>query len=117
VTAPISELWDGDRPATGLGSEWNGRRERVESLLIEARARNGWPLRRHRRIRREVEDLYERIAAANLEWMLRRKLIPRDEYLEISVDHLMTAVFGDKPYLDEAIDFYRKNGYKRRPNE
>lgn len=117
VTAPISELWDGARAPTTLGSEWSQRNERIGSLLTEARARTRWPLRRHRAIRREVEDLYARLAAATLEWMLKKKVIRRDEYPELSVEHLMAAVFGDRPYLDEAINFYRENGYKRPPNQ
>lgn len=117
VIAPISELWkEADRPETGIGSEWYQHQERAESLLTEARARTRWPLRRHREIRREVEDLYARVAAAQIEWVLNRKLVAREEFPEISVAHLVAAVFGEKPYLDEAINFYRKNGYKRRPN-
>ncbi len=115
--AETSEVWDGARPPTTLGSEWSQRNERIGSLLTEARARTRWPLRRHRAIRSEVEDLYARLAPATLEWMLKKKLIRRDEYARISVEHLMAALFGEKPYLDEAINFYRENGYERVPRQ
>jgi hypothetical protein len=83
LIVPISERWGGRLPATGLGSEWDQLRERVLAHLVEIRVRAYWPLRRAPAIRREVEDLAARIAAATLDWMTSKKRVraydaPRD---------------------------------------
>jgi hypothetical protein len=116
LIVPISELWPGTRPDTGVGSEWDQRRERIDSLLVDARVHSYWPLRRHRAIRKEVEDLAARVTAANFDWNQERKPVPAGATSEISGADLMSAVFGGKPYLDESIKYYREHGYGKRPD-
>jgi hypothetical protein len=67
-------------------------------------------------ILREVEDLAARTAAAHLNWMKHQKLVPSDQVHDILGADLMGAVFGDKPYLNDAINYYMEHGYKNRPD-
>jgi hypothetical protein len=115
LIVPISERWTDPPPDTGTGSDWDQRRERVDALLIEARVRSYWPLRRWREIRREVEDLAARVTAAHFDWAASKKRVRAEDTLEITGAKLMGAVFGQRPYIDEAIKFYRSYGYGRRP--
>jgi hypothetical protein len=63
------------------------------------------------RIREASYDLSARLAAPEFEWMLKKRLVTRAEYVEINPSELFAAVFGEREPLDDAIEFYRKHGF------
>jgi hypothetical protein len=111
VTVPISAVWQGERPDTSVGSEWAGQRDRVSGLLAQIRVNATSLLRRARMIRAEVDDLTARMAAADLGWLQKRKVIPADEIFELVGDLLTAQVFPRTLPLDETIHWYEQHGF------
>jgi len=111
VTVAISDVWQGLRPETGVGSEWAKQRDRVSGLLTQVRVNARWPLRRSRLIRAEVDDLAARIAAADIAWNAERRLIPGNELYELVPDLVSARVFPGTRPLDEAFKWYREHGF------
>lgn len=96
---------------TGIGSPWWLQRNRALKLLTTVRAAARWPVRRHRKIRRAVDDLTARVAAAELR-SNKRHLLELDDLLEITTADLQKAVFGKGREISHLTSWYMGRGFQ-----
>jgi hypothetical protein len=110
VTAQLAENWNNERDL-GVGGSWWAYREQLVVRLQEVRTAARWPMRNHKQIRTEVDDLTARTAAAEFRLMLDKRELTGAERGEIMPHDLMRAIFPHLEVLDAEIAFYRAHGF------
>lgn len=107
VTVVLCETFDDERAEVdmGIGSVWDMQRERAEMLLASIRSRSGVG---RPGVLEATDDLAARLAAAILDFEIRRQTIPHEEILEYSTNRLHAAVFPHVKPLGERINEYSR---------
>ena len=87
--------------------------ERLTTLLATIRANARWPMRRWREIRFHTDDTIARLVAVDLRSFDGKQLGAIEIYDIGEIEKITAAVFGKRQVLDDAVTFYRENGFAK----